>query len=307
LGEALGAGKQSFNKPALTHEQQVNHLKQRGMLFEDHDLALHYLSHLNYYRLGAYWLPFEVDHQTHKFKPDTSFENVLNLYVFDRELRLLVMDAVERVEVSIRTQLAYHLSNKYGPHAHLNPELFCDVLAYSKFIQNIDTAVKNSREDFVQHLRSKYIESLPPIWAIVELMSLGQLSKWFKTLGKPSDRKAIAIVFGMDEIILISFLHHLTFVRNICAHHSRLWNRKLTFKFKLPAKRPDSVAESINGRTNGKLYNTLAMLTWMMNQTSPGHSWTRRLVALIDKHDIDTAAMGFPEDYQKLPIWKIAD
>ena len=95
--------KPPFSKPATTHAQQVELLRERGMVFDDFGTAEFYLEHLNYYRLSAYWLPFEADHKTHRFQPNTRFERVLNLYVFDRELRLLVLDAIERVEVSVRS------------------------------------------------------------------------------------------------------------------------------------------------------------------------------------------------------------
>lgn len=108
-----------FAKPATTFDEQIDLLIGRGMEIPDRDRARHYLAHLNYYRLGAYWLPFEADHATHRFRPGTRFEDVVGLYVFDRELRLLVMDAIERLEVSVRTQWAYHLAHAYDPHAHM--------------------------------------------------------------------------------------------------------------------------------------------------------------------------------------------
>lgn len=76
--------KRPFAKPATTYAQQVAKLQQRGMVVGDHQSAEFYLQHLNYYRLGAYWLPFEADHATHALKPGTRFEDVLNLYVFDQ-------------------------------------------------------------------------------------------------------------------------------------------------------------------------------------------------------------------------------
>ena len=100
----LGLEKVKYNKPPTTYEQQIELLERRGMQVTDKPRAQHYLSHINYYRLGAYWLPFEANHDGHSFRKGTSFEQVLDLYVFDRELRLLVMDGIERVEVSVRTQ-----------------------------------------------------------------------------------------------------------------------------------------------------------------------------------------------------------
>ena len=127
-----------------------------NLTIENPDRAEHYLSHLNYYRLGAYWLPFEADHETHQFRPDASFDQVLNLYIFDRELRLLVMDAIERIEVSVRTRWAYHLAHTHGPHAYLDPALFketCESALWDAF-QALKDDVYQSME------RKEYYEAL---------------------------------------------------------------------------------------------------------------------------------------------------
>ena len=217
-----------YAKPPLPIPDQIELLLQRGMIIPDRSEAEHYLAHLNYYRLAAYWLPFESDHRSHRFKTGTRFDQVLNLYVFDRELRLLVLDAVERVEVSLRARLASHLSCKYGPHAHLRSELFYNHRTYSYLVGKLHDEVDRSGEEFVRHLTGKYDEALPPLWASVEVMSLGQLSRWYNNLKQRADRKAIADHYQIDEKYLRSFFHHLSIVRNICANHARLWNRTFT-------------------------------------------------------------------------------
>ena len=116
--------RRDFGKPAKTFEEQVELLQSRGMIVDDIQEATFYLQHLNYYRLCAYWLDFELDHATHQFKPDTNFKDVLKLYIFDRELRLLVLDGIERIEVSVRSQWAYYLAHRHSPHAHLDSTLF---------------------------------------------------------------------------------------------------------------------------------------------------------------------------------------
>lgn len=102
-----------FAKSAITYAQQVALLQQRGMVIDDPAEAEFYLQHLNYYRLAAYWLPFEGDHASHAFRAGTRFAEVLNLYIFDRELRLLLLDAIECVEVSVRSQWAYQLARRH--------------------------------------------------------------------------------------------------------------------------------------------------------------------------------------------------
>lgn len=300
-----GGEKVKFTKPATTYDQQIDLLIERGMQIPDRDRARHYLSHLNYYRLGAYWLPFEADHASHRFEPDTHFDDVVGLYVFDRELRLLVMDAIERLEVSIRTQWAYHLAHTHGPHAYMDEGLFKNPATYQKCLKSLKEELNRSKEVFVSHYRNHYTDpALPPTWAVVEVMSLGQLSKWVAGLRHGRDCQAIAKCYGIDETILISFLHHLTIVRNICAHHGRLWNRRFGFQLKL-ARRPRPLEKSLNQQQAKLLYNTLTMLEYFMNTISPGHHWRDRLIDLFEKHPIaNLEAMGFPEDWQALPVWQ---
>ena len=293
-----------FNKRPKTFEEQLDLLIQRGMAIPERTKAIHYLRHLNYYRLGAYWLPFEQNHTDHTFKPGTLFSDVLNLYVFDRELRLLVMDAIERIEVSIRTGWAYHLSHRYGTHAHMDASLFKKRWRHKGNVDKLKDEVRRSRETFIQHLRDKYGEALPPLWAVVEIMTFGQLSQWYSNLRHRQDRNAVAHVYDMDEVNLTSFLHHLTVIRNICAHHSRLWNRDFTVIIKLPRHRPKALLTSLNPGDGRKLYNTLVLLGYLMDRISPGHHWKTRLFDMVQHYQPDTRAMGFPPGWKSLSIWK---
>jgi abortive infection bacteriophage resistance protein len=303
--------KQPYTKPALTIAQQVALLRTRGMVISDTATAEHYLTQINYYRLCAYWLPFESDHATHTFKQGTSFEQVLDLYIFDRELRLLVLDAIERVEIAIRTQLSYQLGHRYGTHPHLDAKLFkpanpatpgkgWDHTVNSNQLQK---DARDSKETFIKHLLVTYTEPLPPIWATVEIMTLGQLSKWYANLQSGADRNLVAHQYDCDEINLTSFLHHLSTVRNLCAHHSRLWNREFIFTFKLPRQRPQTLLSSLNPTETRRIYNTLTMLLYLMNRIAPGHHWRQRLLELITRHHIDPTRMGFPADWNTRAIW----
>ena len=147
------------------------------MEISDLSQAEFYLQHLNYYRLGAYWLPFESDHKTHTFRSGTKFEEVLNLYLFDRELRLLMLDAIERVEVSIRSQWAYQIANLHNPHGHLDGTLAVNNSRWQKNLAKLTTEVNRSDENFIKHLITTYSEALPAVWAVCEVMSLGLLSR----------------------------------------------------------------------------------------------------------------------------------
>ncbi len=295
--------KRPFGKPATTHAQQVALLQQRGMVVDDPTEAAFYLRHLNYYRLGAYWLPFEAAHATHTFRPDTRFADVLNLYVFDRELRLLVLDAVERVEVSVRSQWAYQMAHLHGPHAHLNAALAFNAHHWQNNLVKLTNEIDRSDEVFIKHLKASYTEALPPVWAVCEVMSLGLLSRWYDNLRPMPTRRAIAATFDVDEKVLESWLRHLSLVRNICAHHSRLWNREFTITPLLPRNKPARLAAQFQTGSR-KLYNALVILLHCMDVVAPRHRWRARLKDLIARHAISVSAMDFPAGWEQLAIWQ---
>lgn len=293
-----------YNKPPLTFEQQVEHLAARGLGIPDKAKASHYLAHLNYYRLRAYWLALEQDPKKHTFKAGTTFDHALDLYVFDRKLRLLLLDAIERIEVSMRTQWAYHLAHQYGPHAYLDIQHFKDPAKHAKSLGTLSEEVWRSEEIFIKHYRDTYTDpTLPPLWAVCEIMTLGQLSRWYENLSKPVDRQAIGRAYRLDERVLRSFFHHLSVVRNLCAHHSRLWNRRFVFTLMLP-RRPARLSAYLNPNAPRNLYNTLVLVRYVLALISPKSQWEERLVALLREHPTaDPSAMGFPPDWQGLDIW----
>lgn len=193
--------KTPFAKPPLTYSDQVQLLVRRGMIIPDPARTEFYLQHLNYYRLGAYWLPFEEDHGSHQFRAGTTFDDVLNLYIFDREMRLLVLDAIERFEVSVRSQWAYCLAHLHGSHAHLDSSLALPKWK-ERNLRQLTEEVERSDEQFIKHLKNNYSDPLPPVWAVCEVMSLGLLSRWYSNLGPKATRRAIADVYRIDEVVL---------------------------------------------------------------------------------------------------------
>lgn len=246
----------------------------------------------------------------HTFKPSASIDVVLELYFFDREFRLWVMDAIERFEVSLRSQWAYHSAHTHGTHAHLDAALFKPPCLrprwnHGESVVSLQKMVAKSSETFIRHLRTTYDEALPPIWAVCEIMTFGELSTWYANLRHSGDRNAIARVYDLDERILVSFLHHLTIVRNYCAHHSRLWNREFTFTWSLPTGRPFPLLANLNRTETKRIYNTLAMLAYLMDIINPGHYWRERLGELFLHHpSVRPRSMGFPENWRDLPLWR---
>ena len=301
----------SFNKPAKTFAEQIELLKARGMQFANQQDAQFYLEQINYYRLGAYWLPFEYTHSPHCFKPDTSFEQVLELYVFDRELRLLILDAIERLEVAVRTRFAYELAHRHGCHAYLQGQYFKPTFRWQSLLESLKTEVSRADEVFIEHYKRTYDDpELPPIWATCEVMSFGQLSKWYQLLAPIQTRKAISSHFDCDEKQFEGLLQHFVYLRNTCAHHSRLWNRKFTKTIAKPRSKPMGLRVQCNfentNASDRKIYNSLVFLLYFMDKIAPQHTWRKRLVDLfLIHHNISKTAMGFPEDCQSYPVWQI--
>ncbi|MBE0471122.1 MAG: Abi family protein [Methyloprofundus sp.] len=298
-----------YPKPHLSYTQQRQKLADQGMVLDlPAEQVEHYLAHLNYYRLSGYWYEYRLHNASPlRFQPNTRFSEIIQLYQFDKALRILLLDAIEQIEVSIRTKLAYHLGERYGAHALLNATLFNKQGTYHTTLAKLETEVGRSREEFILHLTGKYQEALPPIWAAVEVMSMGQLSSWYKNLKVRQDALAISANYELDSKVLSSFLHHLTILRNHCAHHARVWNKQFTFTLQIPSHKPLPVIEAFQTEcmAQRKIYNTLVMMAWMLNIIQPEHDWLHRLKRLLAKYpDINLAQMGFPADWQDYAIWQ---
>ncbi len=184
-----------YSKPALSLEEQVDLLIARGLAVPDRAKAIRLLSHISYYRLRAYWLPLEKGGtgNPHSFRPGATFDNALGLYVFDRTLRLLLLDLIERFEVSVRARLAQALTMRYGPHAHLGAELFDGPDKHTECLKSLAEEIDRSHEVFIQHYKATYTDpAFPPLWACCEVMSFGLLSKLIKSLRHRADRQSVA-------------------------------------------------------------------------------------------------------------------
>lgn len=300
----------NYAKPPLTITDQIALLTKRGMIVTDHDFASHHLQHINYYRLRAYWLPFEQDTRNHTFNPGTRFEDVIDLYTFDRRLRLLLLNATERLEVSFRATWAYALSHFAGAHAHLDLSKF--KARQRTVLRSIEKEVARSKETFIEHYRSTYTNpKLPPIWATCEVMTFGQLSKSYSNFKNAKIRRQIAAQYNLPEPVYGSFLHQASYLRNLCAHHNRVWNRDFTVLSKLPRTKPQTVIATIDANIdaqgnvqNRKLYNTLVLVVYLMDVVSPGSNWGQTLLELLTDNSDKTDSMGFPTDWQQRPIWQ---
>jgi abortive infection bacteriophage resistance protein len=297
-----------YSKPALSIADQIAQLECHGLVISNRAIAEHSLKHISYYRLSAYWLPFEhpKTQAGPRFKLGTTIEDVISLYEFDRKLRLLVLDAIERIEVAVRGSWAYELAMLGGSHGYVDLAHYENSTIFYNNYSKLAAEVGRSKDTFIVHYKDKYAgPAMPPVWMTSELLTFGQLSQWYAALKEPKVRNSIANTFGLDEVIFVSLVHQLAAIRNMCAHHNRLWNRSLNVQFTLPNKGSAELIEALNRQATKKIYNSLAMLQFLLSKADPANSWGQRLVALMDTLPTTReAAMGFPVDWRKLALWK---
>lgn len=294
-----------YNKIPLSITEQINLLKERGLTFGSEAKAGHYLSNISYYRLRAYTYPFQNNMDLkHPFVSNVSFENIISLYVFDRKLRLLLLDGIEKIEIAFRTQIIYQFALRHGSHWQLKPELYRDVVRFADHIASLKKEIERSNETFIEHYTSKYTQpNEPPCWMSLEVSSIGLLSKIFQNLKKGNEKKAIIAHFGISEIsILENWMHCFSNLRNICAHHGRVWNRRL-LKIKIPNNTVNDFILNTNIFPN-KIYTALCCIEYILKIISPSTTFSQKLKSLMENCPLkQEKEMGFPKDWQKDKFW----
>ncbi len=273
-------------------------MQDRGLTIRDRGRALRWLEKISYYRLSAYFLPFKQDDA---FVPGTEFNDIAGLYIFDRKLRLLVLDAIERVEVAVRTAITYEISRTYGSFGHIDPANFDPRYRHAELLRDIRTEEARAGETFVQHFRNKYTsEPDLPVWMATELLSFGAISLMYRYM-PPALKSSIARPFGVPDSFFARWLHSLSYVRNVCAHHKRLWNREFAIRPPLPTR---TVAWAATIPDTGRMYCALAILRHLLIVVSPGCLWKTRLEALLAQHpQVSRQAMGFDPNWQSRSLW----
>ena len=302
-----------FSKPALSFADQLARLEARGLKIDDMSAAEQFLRRVSYYRFSAYTRAFYTDdtaEDDHKFRDDVQFEDVVALYEFDRELRLLTLSAIERIEIGFRTAASHHMCVQHGPLWFLDEKSFLRGFNHDEFLAGLqkdlglDASTGQRREQFLDHYFKKYSQpEHPPGWMVAEILSLGTWSKIYKYLDV-SDQKPIAHEVGCPSVLLESWLHSLTHVRNCCAHHSRIWNRQFTIRPKLPKHASDA---TLTWKDNLFAAQAVAIHE-LLKKLAPGECWPRRLADLFDRYPKAKAwAMGFARNWRKQAFWGITE
>lgn len=289
------------------------------MLFRDEQKAHRLLENISYYRLKGYWWDMQDDFSLHKLKPNTFFEDIIDRYNFDRDLRLILFDAIERIEIALRTKMIYHLSLSYGGLWYLDPALFESTTlklpggtfktVHQNTIDELQKEFQRSQEIFIQDHRRRYPNQGADAWKILEVASLGTLSKLYKNLKHQLPEKAL-IAKGMGLNLhseLSSWLEAITYVRNIIAHHSRLWSRNMvkTPVHKLKNPLGQWFTNPLTPVQVKKPFLIISTMVYLCDAIIPGHQIRTRILSLFGTYSqIPIYKLGFLNNWQKEPLWK---
>ncbi|WP_104385643.1 Abi family protein [Sphingobacterium sp. HMA12] len=299
-----------YEKKAFTIDDQIQQLKDRGLFISEFDNIQHYLSHISYYRPAGYWWPMQEDKTAHKFKPNAKFSDVLALYNFDRELRILLFDVIEKLEISLRTKLIYHLSHEFDPWWFQNFNIFQNASDLVKTLAALEEEIDRSKDIFIKEHKKKHKDDgrFPPAWKSLEQTSFGALSKLYGNLKNDVVSKdIIAKEFGtVNHTYLPSWLQSIAQIRNYCAHHSRLWNRNLPGSPKLLSNPPHSWIQNVPKPHEFQfLYIHLCCMKYLLNIVQPENSFTIQLIGLLKKYpNVDPNALGLKENWESEALWK---
>ena len=279
-----------YNKPALCVEEQIKLLKSRGLIINDENFAENILSNITYYRLSAYMKYFQNEDD---FKQNTTFEDIVYLYNFDKELKSLIFENIRLVEISIRTKICLHMCTNYGSHWFYDKNCYKSEKDYFKTLEILENEKGLKKDTFIKYYSEKYSEpELPPFWMLSEVLSMGDLSKILNGINF-KDEKLIAKSITQNYYIapvLTNWIHVLATVRNICAHHSRLWNRELKIKFAEPQKISEWKEQKV---VNDKVYGICFVLLLLL-ENHPCSKFKQELEELFEKYDkIDFSEMGY--------------
>lgn len=290
-----------YNKPHTSYKEQVNLLILRGLTVDDFQTAEKIFHTISYYRFSAYGLTFQNVKDV--YDKGITFETILRLYRFDHELRMLCFDLLEHIEIAIRTQITYEFTKIYGPFGYTTPANFSQAFDHQKWFNKIVEEMDRAKETFIRHYKKKYIESqYLPLWMATEVFSFGSLSKMYSGM-KRKDKRIISNIYEIDDNTFANWLHVLVYLRNLCAHHARLWNRTLGI---IPSYPNKMIWDNIcNGTPQNKVFSVMVIMSFILKKIDSPFNLTNYINSLFTKYpEVDIQRMGFPENWEAIFTWE---
>lgn len=295
-----------YNKKPITITEQINCLKKRGLIFNDEQNAQIILNNVSYFRLAGYWRIMEENHSCRTFRANSHFEDIVDIYNFDMQLKTLIFIAIQEIEISVRTRIIQYFSLAHGPFWFINNELAINKDLFCDNLGRLRIELNRSRDEFIaEHFRKYNEPDIPPAWKTLELTSFGTLSKLYKNMNDSIVKKQVAHSYNIPQHkCLQSWLATITLVRNTCAHHARLWNAHFSM---VPRMNDNMRGKWINNYNyySNKLYPSLCCILYLLNNINPQNKFVEDLKSLITKHpNIQLSMMGFPIGWENEPLWR---
>ena len=297
--------KVNYPKTCQSPQELVSLLKGRGLSIPDEQKAADYLANIGYFRLSAYFYPLlEEPKENHIYKSDATFDLVMNMYRFDRKLRILLFNEIEKIEVAIRSILVNYVSDAYNDVFWMTDvQYFHNPAVFSKTLALIQTELGKTKEEFIAHFKNKYSNPYPPAWMIAEIVTLGILCATYSNLKSRTIQKKIAGYFSLPSTVFSSWIMILANLRNLCGHHIRIWNKENPL---IPAPLQSSAFPWIDSSTTDmkRVYYRICIIKYFLFTVSPNNTFTQKLNSLLAEFPtIDVRAMGFPANWQAEPLW----
>lgn len=290
-------------------DEQLELLKRRGLIVNDENNAKKYLKNIGYYRLSGYFYSFRQKHPSQpknrldNFIAGSKFDDVKKLYIFDKKLRHLALDALERIEVALRTNICYTLG-EYGSVAYKNSQYFDDKFNHAEWLGNHQKLLdREKHSSFIKHHREYYDDI--PIWVVSEIWDFGTMSKLYKGMHK-DDKDRIAKLYHLKSgTHLQTHLHAFNLIRNICAHYGRLWNRNMVFSANLKGLEPEF--RQLNSKN---MFVYFCLMKRMLDVICPNSTWGERFLAVLNEfpkvqnNAISLGQMGVSVDPHTWQLWQ---
>ena len=297
--------KTNYIKTCNSEQDLILLLKNRGLIITDEQKAINYLSNIGYFRLSAYLYPLlKEPKENHLYKAGSTFDMALDMYRFDRKLRILLFNEIEKIEVAIRSTMNNGITNALNDVFWItNAIYFSNNTIFTKTVTLIQSEIDKSKEEFIEHFNNKYSNPFPPAWMISEIIPLGVLYNIFNNLKSKKIKKKIATHFGLALPAFTSWMLILSNLRNLCGHHRRIWNKEIS----LIASDPQNhVFPWIDSSTTDmkRIYYRICIIKYFLFTVSPNNQFTEKLKELLTKYPtIDIRAMGFPAMWHAEPLW----
>lgn len=295
-----------YNKQPTDITTQLAMLKHRGLIVSDEDMAIKQLASISYFRLASYWKLYETDTVTHQFINGTRLEDVVSLYNFDKELRTIIFTAIQDIEVALRTRIIHFFSLEHGAFWFMDATKFNNLSIFNACLENIQNELSRSREEFLQEHFARYDSpSMPPVWKTLEVVSFGNLSKLYANMKDNDVKKKVAKSMGLPKYeYMESWMRSITVLRNCCAHHGRVWNRRYPTMPQMPARLPLAWADTSRVRPM-KLYAQLCVILYLEQSIVPNSNIKDKLLKLLaDYPQVSVRRMGFPNGWENEPLWQ---